>query len=125
MAEIVLRQGEDLLLKVNIMDGTTPVALVPEDVANIIAVAYVGTTEVAKYSLNELAGHGSLDYHPTQNNAINIAVEREQSKNFPIGVLKVVTLIQFVDENFPDGKHREFTSAIGRVIKGESKDINL
>jgi len=123
MAEILLKQGEDLLLKVDIMEGTTPVVLNPTSINNIIAVLFVGSQEVAKYSLNALAGHGSLEYHPTQNNSINIIVERAQSKNFPVGVLKVVTLVQFVDAEFPDGKHKEYTIAIGRVVKGESKDI--
>lgn len=125
MAETIIRQGEDVLLKVDIMDGTTPVALVPSAISNIVAVLYVGNTESAKYSLNSMPGHGELDYHPTQNNSINIVVEREQSKNFNIGVLKVVVLIQFIDSNFPDGKHREFSVSIGRVIKGESKDIDI
>ncbi|MCS7029482.1 MAG: hypothetical protein NZ519_12025 [Bacteroidia bacterium] len=125
MAETIIRQGEDVLLKVDIMDGTTPVVLNPTNINNIVAVLYVANTEVAKYSLNSMPGHGTLDYHPTQNNSINIVVEREQSKNFNIGVLKVVVLIQFIDPEFPDGKHREFVVSIGRVIKGESKDIDI
>lgn len=125
MAETIIRQGEDVLLKIDIMDGTTPVTLVPSNITNIVAVLYVGNVEMAKYSLNSMPGHGELDYHPTQNNSINIIVEREQSKNFVVGVLKVVVLIQFIDASFPDGKHREFTVSIGRVIKGEAKDVDI
>lgn len=108
------------------MRGTTPVVLNPTEVNQIVSVLLVGNLEVARYSLNPIAGHGTLELHPTQNNSINIMVERSQSRTFPVsGVLRVSTVVQFVDAEFPNGRHEEFNVNIGRIIKGETKDIEI
>lgn len=125
MAEILIRQGEDLKVKVDLLDGTTPVSLVPAEINNIVSVMYVGTTEVAKYSLNPLSGHETLDYHPSQSNSIELFVKRSQSKTFPIGAIKVSTVVKFIDADFPEGRHEEYVSMLGRCIAGSAKDLEV
>lgn len=121
-----MQQGEDSLLTIPLLDGGTPVTVGPAVaglVSNIQANVFVGAEKVGQYSLNAQAGFGDLAIHDTINHAIVIRLERSQTKTFPVGLLRIATVVTFVDNDFPNGRNVEVAATIGRITKGETLDL--
>jgi hypothetical protein len=118
------KQGEDKKITVQVIENGLPTNLNP--CTNIKAQLYVNNILQAKYSLIPETDHGLLIVDTTNSNQANIYVERNESKNFPVGACSVCLLCAFPNTEFSDGiEVREFTFQVGRVAPGCSINVNI
>jgi hypothetical protein len=111
------KQGEDKKISVQVIENGLPTNLSP--CTNIKVQLHVNNILQAKYSLIPETDHGLLEVDTLNNNQVNIYVERNESKNFPVGACTVCMLCAFPNPSFSDGiEVREFTFQVGRVAPG-------
>ncbi|HNQ21085.1 MAG TPA: hypothetical protein PKI46_08500, partial [Bacteroidales bacterium] len=118
MADFTFKQGEDKKISVSVIKNGAPVDLTT--CPNIKAILKVNNTEQKKYSVVGETGYGDLQVDSVNPNQVNIMVERDDSKNFPVGAISIILLPAFTDSDFADGiRVEEYKFNIGRVIPGE------
>lgn len=126
-SKYTLQQGESVLADVEISKNGQNVDL--SGAANIYAeVSIQGTPEtVIKYALSPSAGEKALTVDGVSNYIIKVPIEREDSKLLSIGALKIDVVVKTADASLPGGfSYDEFSDiAIGTLIKGNLKDVNL
>jgi hypothetical protein len=118
MAATTFQQGEDQKLSVQVIEAGAAVDI--SVCTNIKAILKVNNIEQKKYALVPETDHGTLIPDVTNTNQANIMVEREESKNFPVGAVTVILLCAFPDPEFSDGvRVQEYKFSVGRVAQGE------
>lgn len=132
MTPINLKAGEDLLLKIPILeeDGT-PIMLIPEQendpeiITSLKARIISGTTPQFDYDLNPVEDSelGELSVDPEKRHIVILKVTRAQSEGFKAGRLRVAILAQFVSEDFEEGQSREFLLTMGYITKTNTTDL--
>jgi hypothetical protein len=124
--DTIIKQGEDILLEVRLERDGQPVELSTSNNTlffDIKAALWVGTTELTQFSLNPTPPEDVLETHVTRTDTVLIPVRKANSKNYPIGILRVVVVVVWGDARFNPGRHEEFTVTIGKIIKGLGKDL--
>lgn len=126
---IKLKQGEDLLLELVVLDEdnnkvdltTANKIRVSFDVKNLVVYKYLDQTREAA-----IAGYGDVEVNATNNYQLDIRVLRNQSATFPIGNISATVLIDFPDAILTNRRY-EYTYAIGTVEKGilKSEDLTI
>ena len=115
------KQGEDKKITITVISKGTDVDV--STCTNIKAIIRMDNEPQKKYSLLEESDHGILLVDEDTVNKVHIFIEREHSKNFPIGQMNLVLLCSFPNSDFADGTEvREFAFNSGRVIKGNGAD---
>lgn len=125
MANVNFRQGEDVKLLLQIKkDGVTiDVSSAPKIKCHLMK---PDNTLVWKYSLLEETDYGKLEVDSINNYQVNVLVERSESKNFPVGLLKAVVAVSFIDTDFPDGiRVQEYSFTPAYVLKGNLLDEDM
>ena len=118
------KQGEDKKISVQVIENGLPTNLTV--CTNIKAQLFVNNILQTKYALIPETDHGTLAVDATNNNQCNIYVERDDSKNFPVGACSICLLCAFPNAEFTDGiEVREFTFQVGRVAPGCSVNVNI
>lgn len=118
------KQGEDKKISVNVIKEGVPVDV--SVCTNIKAILKINNVEQKKYALVPETDHGSLEVPVTPTNQIDISVERDESKNFPVGAITIIVLAAFPDVTFTSGERvEEYKFAVGRVSIGEGVDENI
>lgn len=124
MADFSFKQGEDKKVSLNVVKNGVAVDLTTA--INIKAILKVNSVEQKKYALTAETGFGTLEVDGVVTNQVNIFIQREETKNFPIGNITVIMLISFVDTDFPDGERvEEIKFNVGRVSQGEGIDETM
>lgn len=125
--EQIIKQGEDVLLEVRLTrDDGTPVELSATSYplfVDIKAAIWVGNQSLTELALNPTPPEDVLETHLTQTDTVLIPIRKNNSKNYPIGILRVVVVVVWDDARFNPGRHEEFTVMIGKIIKGLGKDL--
>jgi hypothetical protein len=126
--QYIINQGEDCNIELLLVDENGNDVNVGPLSANLVtdvkAAILVGTQELKKYALNQIAGYEELRLHPTIKNAVIIPVSRADSKNFPMGILNAVVVPSLNDIDYPNGRNEEFVfSNLGRIVKGFGKNL--
>jgi len=63
--------------------------------------------------------HGNCEVDGSITNQVNTYVERDDSKNFPVGAVSICLLCSFPNVEFGDGiEVREFSFQVGRCSTG-------
>lgn len=120
---VVLKQGDDSKIQVDIVDNGSPVDLT--SITKIKGVIKIGTFE-EKYSLVSESGFGKISKESSPNNRVNVFVERDQSKNFPIGAMSLTLIVTTTDADFPEGERsKQYDFNIGRTTSGNGLDIEV
>jgi hypothetical protein len=124
---IELKQGEDLVLQIPVIDDSNS----PVDVssANKIRVSlFVNGTSVKSYldSTKEaaIAGYGDVTVNVSLSNLLDLNIVRADSSSFPIGAMVAYILVDFPDGDLTN-KRVEYSYTVGTVIKGSMKDESL
>jgi hypothetical protein len=124
---IELKQGEDIVLQIPVIDDSNS----PVDVsaANKIRVSLsVNGTSVKSYldSTKEtaIAGYGDVTVNASLSNILDLNIIRDDSATFPIGTLTAYILVDFPDGTLTN-KRVEYSYAVGTVIKGSMKNESL
>lgn len=118
MADYSFKQGEDKKITVSVMKNGSPIEL--DQCPNVKAILKVNNVEQKKYSVTKESGFGTLKVDSSTKNLLHIFVEREDSKNFPVGMVTVIVLPAFTDAEFDDGiRVEEHKFNVGRVNPGE------
>lgn len=121
MAAVSFKQGEDQKIELMVIEGGAAVDI--STCTNIKAIVKLNNIEQKRYALISETDHGTLEVDATVTNQANIYVERDESKNFPVGAITVILLCAFTDVDFSDGiRVREYKFSIGRVSQGEGID---
>ena len=124
MADFSFKQGEDKKVSIGIVKNGVAVDLTTA--INIKAILKVNSAEQKKYALTAETGFGTLEVDGTITNQVNIFVQREETKGFPVGNITVILLISFVDTDFTDGERvEELKFNVGRVSLGEGIDETM
>lgn len=124
MADFSFKQGEDKKVSIGIVKNGVAVNLTTA--INIKAILKVNSAEQKKYALTAETGFGTLEVDGTITNQVNIFVQREETKGFPVGNITVILLISFVDTDFTDGERvEELKFNVGRVSLGEGIDETM
>ena len=111
------KQGEDKKLSVQVIEGGVATDLTV--CTNIKALLHVNNVIQSKYALIPETDHGLLAVDALINNQANVFVERDDSKNYPVGAVTICLLCSFPNVEFSDGiEVREFKFQIGRVAAG-------
>jgi hypothetical protein len=111
------KQGEDKKLSVQVIEGGVATDLTV--CTNIKALLHVNNVIQSKYSLIPETDHGLLSVDALITNQANVFVERDDSKNYPVGAVTICLLCSFPNVEFSDGiEVREFKFQIGRVAAG-------
>ena len=117
-------QGTDKKISLLILEAG--VALPLTGAISIKAVLYVGNVQQKIYSMQPSVGSGKLDVDSLVTNQVNFYIERIDSKNFPVGPMKVVVLVATTDSQFPDGDNtRAYTFNPGNVLRGDALDVTF
>lgn len=118
MAATTFQQGEDQKISVQVIEAGAAVDI--SVCTNVKAILKVNNIEQKKYALVTETDHGTLSVDSTNTNQVNIFVERDESKNFPVGAITIILLCAFPDADFSDGvRVQEYKFSIGRVTIGE------
>lgn len=118
MAATTFQQGEDQKISVQVIEAGAAVDI--SVCTNIKAILKVNNIEQKKYALVPETDHGTLVVDGNNNNQVNVFVERDESKNFPVGAITVILLCAFPDPEFSDGvRVQEYKFSVGRVTIGE------
>jgi hypothetical protein len=121
---VTFKQGEDKKISVNVIKEGVPVDV--SVCTNIKAILKVNNVEQKKYALVAETDHGSLEVPTLPTNQIDISVERDESKNFPVGAITIIVLAAFPDVTFTSGERvEEYKFAVGRVAPGEGINENI
>jgi hypothetical protein len=124
MAATTFQQGEDQKLSVQVIENGAAVDV--SGCTNIKAILKVNNVEQKKYALVQETDHGTLAVDATNSNQVNIFVERDESKNFPVGAITIILLAAFPDTDFSDGvRVQEYKFSIGRVAPGEGTNEQI
>ena len=111
------KQGEDKKLSVLVIEGGVATDL--SVCTNIKALLHVNNLVQSKYALIPETDHGMLAVDGVNINQVNIFVERDDSRNYPVGAVSICLLCSFPNVEFSDGiEVREFTFQVGRVAPG-------
>lgn len=117
------KQGEDVKITVSVTE--TP-AINFSLATSIKAILKVNNIEQKRYSLNTITNYGDLAVNPTNNNEIDIFVERAESQNFPTGSVTIDLVAALPNITFPDGNQiREWNFNVGRCTVGAAKDETM
>lgn len=115
---VLFQQGEDVKISVNVIEGGAPVDL--SVCTNVKALVQVNNVLQKRYAQIPETDHGKAEVDGTTNNQVNIYVERDDSKNFPVGAVSVVLLCAFPNPEFTDGiEVLEYKFNVGRCSLGE------
>jgi len=118
MAAVTFQQGEDQKISVQVIEAGAAVDI--SACTNIKAILKVNNIEQKKYAMIPETDHGTLLVDGAITNQANIFVERDESKNFPVGAITLILLCAFPDADFSDGvKVQEYKFSVGRVTIGE------
>lgn len=117
MAATTFKQGEDKKISVNVIENG-----VPKDLSvctNVKALLHVNNALQKRYAQIPETDHGTCAVDGAITNQVNIFVERDESKNFPVGAVSIILLCSFPNVEFPDGiEVREYSFQVGRVAPG-------
>lgn len=117
-AAVTFKQGEDKKISVNVIELGVPMDV--SGCTNIKAILKVNNVEQKKYALVPETDHGTLLVPTLPTNQIDIYVERDESRNFPVGAVTIIVLAAFPDVAFTSGERvEEYKFAVGRVAPGE------
>lgn len=115
---VLFQQGEDVKISVNVIEGGSATDL--SVCTNVKALVMVNNVLQKRYAQIPETDHGKAEVDAGTNNQVNIYVERDDSKNFPVGAVSVVLLCAFPNVEFTDGiEVREFKFNVGRCSLGE------
>jgi len=124
------KQGEDkkitLQLQRLINGNVTAVPVGPAQsniVVDIFAIAKISGNEVARFSLNQVAGSLPLEIDANDNATVNLLLDAQTTKEFPTGQMQIAVKPVFVDSQFPNGRHEEFGVFTVLVLKGEAAEL--
>lgn len=125
--EQIIKQGEDVLLEVRLRrDDGTPVELSATSYplfVDIKAAIWVGTQSLTELALNPTPPEDVLETHLTQTDTVLIPIRKNNSKNYPIGILRAVVVVVWDDARFNPGRHEEFDIVVGKIVRGLGKDL--
>jgi hypothetical protein len=127
--EIRLKQGEDLLIEVIVLDNNNNKVDL-STATKIRGSISIKNLVIKKYYESNLesaiSGYGTMEIDSVNNYQLNIAVTREQSSLFPIGTMEFTVLIDFPDLTLTN-KRVEYTCTLGIVEKGilKSEDLTI
>ena len=114
---VTFNQGEDKKISVNVIEGGVATDL--SVCTNVKALVKVNNVLQKRYAQIPETDHGQALVDGLTTNQVNIFVERDDSKNFPVGAVSVCLLCAFPNPEFVDGiEVREFTFQVGRVAPG-------
>lgn len=119
-SQLHLKQGDDANLNIPVHDHFNyPVDL---SQANDVRIEVLVNNKVMQnYSLSDQTaqGYGVIQVDTTYNNVLQVKLQREQTKSWPVGALTAVVLIQYNDVSIPSGfRHDEETYIVGSISKG-------
>jgi len=120
MESITLVQGEDKIIKIPLFDingGAIDLSAATEIVAGLM----VNNKLQSKFSLQHKDNYGSILVGGTNNNEIQILARRNVTKDYAIGVLKAVILVETPDDDL-NNKRTEYTFSLGNTVKGNLAD---
>lgn len=135
MANINFKQGEDAIISIDVIKDAVTVDI--SGVTSLKAILKVNGIDQRVYSLNagndsngipygKLLLDGGLNPPGTSDSTFHLIVDREDSITFPVGVITVIALVGFTDDNFNDGERtEEFKFSVGRVQAGEGTNISM
>ena len=122
MALTKFRQGDDVKVRVQIIENP----VIDFSTATDIRVVLITNTDKKiqwRYSLDAQPDHGTLEVDGTNKDTINVFVEREQSINFAIGILRAEVMANFTDSDFPDGSRtKTWNQMTAKVSEGQALD---
>lgn len=125
--EQIIKQGEDALLEIQLKhDDGTPVELSANNYdlfVDIKAAIWVGTQSLTELALNPTPPEDVLETHLTQTDTVLIPIRKANSKNYPVGILRVVVVVVWMDARFNPGRHEEFEIVVGKIVRGLGKDL--
>lgn len=126
MSQVILQQGQDLIIELAITSAGTPVDLT--DAISLRVQLLISMNNVQKeykaYSSTPKSGYGTcrMKTGMGNSNVIQVIVTRADSINFDPGVLSFAVVTTFTDADFPAGKSTEYDfSNYGTVITGLAK----
>jgi hypothetical protein len=115
---VQFKQGEDISIPVLVLKDGAAVDL--STCENVKAILKVNGVEQKKYSKTTEIDYGELTIEALTTNQANILVERDHSKEFPVGIATVILLASFTDATFESGyRTEEYKFTVGRVVAGE------
>lgn len=115
---VLFQQGEDKKISVNVIEDGSAVDL--SVCTNVKALLQVNNVQQKRYSQIPETDHGKAEVDAGVNNQVNVYVERDDSKNFPVGAVSIVLLCAFPNPEFVDGiEVLEWKFNVGRVSLGE------
>lgn len=115
---VTFKQGEDKKISVNVIENGVPTDL--SVCTNVKSLLHVNNVLQKRYALIPETDHGKAEVDGTTTNQVNTFVERDDSKNFPVGAVSIVLLCSFPNVDFIDGiEVREYKFSVGRTAPGE------
>jgi hypothetical protein len=114
---VSFKQGEDKKIEVTVIENGLPTDL--SVCTNIKALLHVNNVLQKRYAIIPETDHGKCEVDLGNTNQCNVYVERDDSKNFPVGAVSICLLCSFPNVDFIDGiEVREFIFNVGRVSPG-------
>jgi len=122
-----IKQGEDKVLNILVTDSNG--VAVNCDFATSIRCGLIVKNVILKKYLDPVKedmidGYGEILLDSLKTNQLNIFLDREDSKLFPVGYLYASLLITFEDIDLTY-KTTEYTYLVGLIEKGVMKDENI
>jgi hypothetical protein len=129
-------QGENLLVELPLVKNGVNVNCSQTTGVKLKAKIFMGGQEVANYSTEDELGYGKItlvdeviggDSQPIKNNKFVIVINREQSKTFPVGVMRAAVEATVQDNTYLlDGVRKLVVEyPIGHVQKGWLLDVQV
>jgi hypothetical protein len=129
-------QGENLLVELPLVKNGVNVNCSQTTGVKLKAKIFMGGQEVANYSTEDELGYGKItlvdeviggDSQPIKNNKFVIVINREQSKTFPVGVMRAAVEATVQNNTYLlDGVRKLVVEyPIGHVQKGWLLDVQV